>query len=147
MPPVVHRLTSTVWTMLGGSRVFPARYAGTCLVSGLPFVAGTEVRMAEVNGCMGAVTQSGLRLLDCRTGVTVTEVRSSFTLVTPLVDTEALVAQATRMTLLNRQGIKVEARYECGSWWANHSRRTDKQMLAHARKAFAIAAERLEGVR
>ena len=77
MPPVVHRLTSTVWTMLGGSRVFPARYAGTCLVSGLPFVAGTEVRMAEVNGCMGAVTQSGLRLLDCRTGVTVTEVRLS----------------------------------------------------------------------
>ena len=145
--PLPVSLTTTVWTMLGGSRVFPARYAGTCLVSGLPFVAGTEVRMAEVNGCMGAVTQSGLRLLDCRTGVTVTEVRSSFTLVTPLVDTDAIVAQATRITLLNRQGIKVEARYECGSWWANHSRRTENQMRANARKAFAIAAERVEGVR
>jgi hypothetical protein len=146
--PLPVSLTTTVWTMLDGSRVFPARYAGTCLVSGLPFVAGTEVRMAEVGGCMGAVTQSGLRLLDCRTGADTSEVRSSFTLVTPLVDTDALVAQATRMTLMNRQGVKVEARYECGAWWANHSsRRTDKQMLAHARKAFAIAAERVEGVR
>lgn len=145
--PLPLSLTTTVWTMLDGSRVFPARYAGTCLMSGLPFVAGTEVRMAEVNGCMGAVTQAGLRLLDARTGAESSAVRSCFTLVTPLVDTDALVAQATRITLLNRQGVRVEARYEHGAWWAGGSRRSDKQMMAHARKAFAVAAERVEGGR
>ncbi len=135
-------LTSTVWTMLDGSRVFPARFAGTCLVTGLPFVAGTEVRMATVNGVEGAVTQAGLRLLDVRLGADATEARSSFVLVTEAVDTDALVAEATRLTLLNKQGVRTVCKREFGAWWANGSRRTDKQVLAQARKAFALAAER-----
>ena len=140
--PLPTYLTSTMWTMLDGSRVFPARFAGTCLVSGLPFVAGTEVRMATVNGVKGAVTQAGLRLLDVRLGEDATEARSSFVLVTEAVDTDALVAEATRLTLLNKQGVRTTCTREFGAWWANGSRRTDKQVLAQARRAFALAAER-----
>jgi hypothetical protein len=136
-------LTSTTWTMLDGSRVFPAQFSGVCAVSGLPFGAGSEVRMATVNGVRGAVTQHGLRLLDVRYGADATDARSSFVLVTDAVDTDALVAGATRLTLLNKQGMRTVCKLENGCWWANGSRRTEKQMLAQARKAFAVAAERV----
>lgn len=140
--PLPVSLTTTVWRMLDDSRVFPAKFGGVCAVSGLPFLAGTEVRMAVVNGVKGVVTQHGLRLLDVSYGGDATGFRSSFVLVTEGVDTDALVAQASRMTLLNKQGARTVCKNEFGSWWANGSRRTEKQMLAQARKAFAIAAER-----
>ena len=139
-PPRIHTLTTTTWMITDESRPFAARYAGTDSISGLPFEAGAEVRSATVNGVKGYVSTAGVRLLDVRYAA---DGRSTsvYTIVTPAVDTDALVARAQRIRLLKKQGGYVEYALTPYGWVSTRTRSTLAQLNRYARVAYAIFAE------
>lgn len=134
-------LTTTTWTMLDEGRPFHARYPGTDLISGLPFNAGAEVRSATVNGVKGYVSTAGLRLLDVRYAG---DARSTsiYTIVTPDVDTDALIDRAQRVQLLNKQGGFSTYALEPYGWVSTRGSPTTvtpAQIKRYARNAYAIS--------
>jgi hypothetical protein len=142
-PPRIHTLTTTTWMITDESRPFAARYAGTDAISGLPFEAGAEVRSATVNGVKGYTSTSGIRLLDVRHAGD-GRWTSVYTIVTPAVDTDALVARAQRIRLLKKQGGYVEYALKPYGWVSTRgARSTLPQLNRYARVAYAIFAEGL----
>lgn len=135
-------LTTTTFTVTDSSRCFPARYAGTCVVSGQPFEVGAEGRMAQVNGVKGFITQAGLRLLDVRCGAGDAWVSSYSRNVQQAPQLVANPAVHT-IVLITRYGVRsVYTRSSTGTGWnMGWSSKSEKQLLAHAAKSYAIDAQ------
>lgn len=135
-------LTKTVWSITDEGRPFHARYPGTDLISGLPFNVRSEVRFGTVNGVEGYVSTAGMRLLDVRYAGDGRST-SDYTIVTPDVDTDALVDRANRIRLLNKQGAYKEYKLEPYGWVSTRGSPTTvtpAQIKRYARVAYAVAA-------
>jgi hypothetical protein len=145
-------LTSTTWTLTyeGDGRALYATSAGICLLTGHAFERGEDVYEATVNGSRGFVSRRGLWRLSVHSVGQTREVQSRFVVARPEVDAEALVARATRVQVVDvASGVAACTYTREGDqgWWYGCAQYTDDEVAAHARRAFAFSAERLEGVR
>lgn len=141
-------LTETTWTLANESRQFTAKFHGIDALAGVTFRAGELIILASVDGSSEArpVSVRGMRMLDLRVqegGRVVTR----YQIVRPDTDTDALVARASHVTVMTRNGLATlykrtgiaDPRF---AWEAPGGfKRTDAQVRAIARKAYAIMAQ------
>lgn len=133
-------LTSTTWNIIDESRVFPAKFAGHDILTGLPFMAAEPIRLAMVDGVKGAVTQRDLRVLNVRwiDGLSV----SDFVLGAARADELVTDSRVLTLRVMAKSGTVTVYRRDGGRWFGPYNAiRSEAQVRAAARKAFALAAE------
>jgi len=137
--------TVTTWTVRDEGRPFAARYPGTCAISGQPFSAGSQIRMATVDGEKKAISQQGLRDMDVRGGDMPSSWCSSWVLGTDGLEEAINDPATTQITVRSHSGGTTQYKRSGEQWHAGYSRCTAKQMVARTRSIFAWSGCKLPG--